>query len=52
MGTGRWANSCRIMFMRARPAVVTSFSCPSSVMRLPASAATFSSSEPEPQVGS
>ena len=44
--------SCRIMFMRARPAVVTSFSCPSSVMCLPASAATFSSSEPEPQVGS
>src|SRR5436190_20457620 len=31
--------SCRIMFMRARPAVVTSFSWPSSVMCLPASAA-------------
>ena len=43
---------CRIMFMRARPAVVASFSCPSSVMCLPASSPTFSSSEPEPQVGS
>jgi hypothetical protein len=32
--------------------VVTSFSWPSRVMRLPAWAATFSSSEPEPQVGS
>ena len=38
--------------MRAKPAVVTSFSCPSSVMCLPAWAATFRSSEPDPQVGS
>ncbi|MNU11579.1 hypothetical protein D3C72_2595410 [compost metagenome] len=40
------------MFMRARPAVVTSISCPSKVMCLPAWSATFSNSEPEPQVGS
>ena len=38
--------------MRARPAVVTSFSWPSRVIRRPAWAATFSSSEPDPQVGS
>src|ERR1700733_3804702 len=44
--------SCRIRFMHARPAGVTSFSCPSNVMCFPACAATFSSSEPEPQVGS
>ena len=38
--------------MWAKPAVVTSFSCPSMVMRFPAWAATFRSNEPEPQVGS
>src|SRR5690606_33806480 len=35
--------SCGIMFIRARPAVVTSISCPSNVMCLPASAAKMSS---------
>ena len=44
--------SCRIMFMRARPAVVTSISWPSRVMCLPASEATFSKREANPQVGS
>ena len=44
--------SCRIMFMPARTPVVTSISWPSSVMCVPAWAATFSSSEPDPQVGS
>ena len=43
---------CRIMFMRARPLVAASFSCPLSVTGVPASSPTFRSSEPEPQVGS
>ena len=38
--------------MRARLAVVASFSCPFSVTGVPASSATFSSSDPDPQVGS
>ena len=44
--------SCRIMFIRARPAVATSVSCRSNVKDLPAWFATFYRSEPEPQVGS
>ncbi len=46
------ALSCRIMFMRARPAVVASFSWPYSVSLLRASSATFNNSEAEPHVGS
>lgn len=42
----------RIMFMRAKPAVVTSIFWLSRVIYVPACVATFSGSEPEPQVGS
>ena len=44
--------SCRIMFIRAKPLVAASFSCPYSATFVGASSATFSSKEPEPQVGS
>ena len=43
---------CRIMFIRAKPLVAASFSCPYSVTGVRASSATFNSSEPDPQVGS
>jgi len=44
--------SCRIMFMRAKPAVGHVLLLPFERDVLARSAATFSSSEPEPQVGS
>lgn len=43
---------CKYMFIRASDAVAESFSCPYSETFAPASSATLSSSDPEPQVGS
>src|SRR5260370_23130971 len=43
---------CRIMFIRAKPLVAASFSCPYNVTFAVASSPTFKSNEPDPQVGS
>jgi hypothetical protein len=42
----------RIMFIRAKPLVAASFSCPNSVTFALAASPTFRSKEPEPHVGS